>query len=418
MKRLSIILTLALALLAGAAAAENIDLVTLPGRDTVQLTIYNSEDITLVKETRHLSMKKGMNRIQFSWANTLIDPSSVEFRPLEHADDIEVADTVFPGLKPQHLVWNIESRFEGQVKVEVTYFTSGLTWSMDYVAITDPEEEAMDFRGHVREKIADLARRRGIPVPQLGTPAAKGMALEVSGAAFSRAEKSRDMRAGKKQIVKEGLSEYFMFSVAGTETISNGWSKRMQAVESDHARFDILYRMRAHQYGPRPVRFFLWKNDAEHKLGDSPLPDGLVRVFRRNGRDGLSFLGEQLIRYVPIKAEIEVNLGVDDLVVYETRKHETVRTNFQFDHGRVVGWNEETRWVDVVRNYREKPIRFELHRQWTGHVDYDPEVETSLFDYRTIEVAFGVGARSRSSYPYAVLTRFGRNASQSRIHLR
>ena len=33
------------------ARADNIDLSTVPQRDSVQLTIYNSEDITLVRET-------------------------------------------------------------------------------------------------------------------------------------------------------------------------------------------------------------------------------------------------------------------------------------------------------------------------------------------------------------------------------
>jgi len=32
--------------------AQNIDLATVPSRDSVQLTIYNAEDITLVRETR------------------------------------------------------------------------------------------------------------------------------------------------------------------------------------------------------------------------------------------------------------------------------------------------------------------------------------------------------------------------------
>ena len=192
MKAKLIIPALLLLAAAGAAIAENVDLVTLPQREAVQLTIYNSEDITLVKETRYLTLKKGANRLQFSWANTLIDPTSVDLRPLEHADDIEVVDTVFPGQKPQHLIWNIESKFEGQVKVEVTYFTSGLTWQMDYVAIADPDETAMDFRGYVRvfnnsgeeyenaevrlivgtinlvEKIADLAKRHGLTVPLAG----------------------------------------------------------------------------------------------------------------------------------------------------------------------------------------------------------------------------------------------------------
>ena len=36
-----------------------VDLVTLPKRDTVQLTIYNSADLTLVRETRQLTLPHG-----------------------------------------------------------------------------------------------------------------------------------------------------------------------------------------------------------------------------------------------------------------------------------------------------------------------------------------------------------------------
>src|SRR6478609_7579518 len=59
---------------------SNVDLSTVPKRNTVQLTIYNSEDITLVRETRTVTFKKGVNPLQFSWAGTLIDPSSVELK--------------------------------------------------------------------------------------------------------------------------------------------------------------------------------------------------------------------------------------------------------------------------------------------------------------------------------------------------
>ena len=53
-----------------------------------------------------------------------------------------------------------------------------------------------------------------------------------------------------------------MFSVAGTETVPNGWSKRMEAVKADGVKFDIVYRMRAYEYGDRPVRLFIWRNAA------------------------------------------------------------------------------------------------------------------------------------------------------------
>ncbi len=46
--------------------AKNVDLSTVPKRESVQLTIYNSEDLTLVRETRNVSFKKGENGVQFS----------------------------------------------------------------------------------------------------------------------------------------------------------------------------------------------------------------------------------------------------------------------------------------------------------------------------------------------------------------
>ena len=449
MKRTIALAALLTACLAVPAAAKNVDLVTLPKRDTVQLTIYNSEDITLVKETRSVTLKKGVNELQFSWAKTLIDPSSVEFRPLEHADEIELAHTVFPGQKPQHLIWHVDSKFEGQVKVEVTYFTSGLTWSMDYVSVTDPDETVMDFDGYVRvynrsgeeyedaevrlivgtinlvEKIADLARRQGIPTPRPGTVPYSELRRKGARRAFGMAEKAAAAPGPPteaKAIVKEGLSEYFMFSIEGAETIRNGWSKRMIAVDAEQVPFDILYRMRHYQYGFRPIRFYIWQNDAEHKLGDSPLPDGRVRVFRDNGKDGLSFMGEQLLRYVPIKAKIEVNLGPDDLVVYESRKMSTHRSNFSFHWSNrreyVDGWHEEQKWIDTFRNYRTKPVTFEFRRQWNGHVDYQSEMKTTLFDYRTIEATFPVGARGKVAYPCTVVIHHGVHAKQNRIFLK
>src|SRR5919106_800533 len=130
--------------------AENVDLSTVPARNTVQLTIYNSEDITLVRETRKVSFKQGVNPLQFSWANTLIDPTSVELKFLTQSDKLDVVDTTFPHAKPQMLYWNVQSEIDGEVKVQITYFTSGITLSADYLCIADKDEKEMSFEGFVR----------------------------------------------------------------------------------------------------------------------------------------------------------------------------------------------------------------------------------------------------------------------------
>jgi hypothetical protein len=445
---------LAVAALAAATGAQNIDLVTLPRRQSVQLTIYNSEDVTLVKETRYLTFKRGANRLQFAWTNTLIDPTSIELRPLERAGDIEVVSTIFPGQKPQHLIWNVDSRYSGMAKVEVSYFISGLTWKMDYVATCNPAETSLRFQGFVRvfnksgesfenaevrlivgtinlvEKVADLARRHGIAVPKKDGRRFRAMKRKVALESFAKAAAAEADAApaaagivsAPKRIVKEGLSEYFMFSVPGTETITNGWSKRMQALDAEEVEFDIVHRVRDFQYGNWPVRFFIFTNDPEHRLGESPLPDGLVRLFKENGRDGLVFLGEQQVRYVPVKAKAEINLGPDPLVVYRKRPLETHRINFRFHRDRqgrewVRGWDERQTWNDEIRNYTGKRLVLELRLRFGGDVDFASEMKTGVFDYQTVEAKLTVDAGKTRAYPYVVTRHNGTNAKQSRVKL-
>ncbi|MDX1607066.1 MAG: hypothetical protein R3202_12800, partial [Candidatus Competibacterales bacterium] len=171
-----------------AVQATNIDLATVPSRQSVQLTIYNSEDLTLVRETRTVTFKQGINPLQFSWANTLIDPSSVELRFPQSGEGLLIRDTTFPRDKPQQLLWNVHSDRDRETRVEISYFTSGIHWSADYVAITDPVAEKLRLESFVRvrngsgenyqdaqvrlvvgtinlvEKIAELAR---VPVGEL-----------------------------------------------------------------------------------------------------------------------------------------------------------------------------------------------------------------------------------------------------------
>ena len=133
-----------------ATAQARINVVTLPGRDSTQLTIYNSVDLTLVKETRTLTFRKGLNKLEFSWANTLIDPTSVEFKALTHADQVDVLDVSFPPRVSNTLEWRIQSEFAGEVQVEIRYFTSGITWSANYVAEATKDEKLAALAGHVR----------------------------------------------------------------------------------------------------------------------------------------------------------------------------------------------------------------------------------------------------------------------------
>ena len=150
---------LPLLLLLATPAPAAVDLVTLPTREGTQLTIYNSEDITMVREHRLLTVKEGVNRIQFSWANTLIDPTSIEFRILDQQDKVDLVDTTFPAGRNDALQWNIKSQIAGKIPVEIRYFTSGITWAADYVGIANEDETKLS---RDRLRAGDEQVRRGV----------------------------------------------------------------------------------------------------------------------------------------------------------------------------------------------------------------------------------------------------------------
>ncbi|MGB3088059.1 MAG: hypothetical protein WBC53_10120, partial [Phycisphaerae bacterium] len=221
------------------------------------------------------------------------------------------------------------------------------------------------------------------------------------------------------RIVKEGLSEYFIFTVEGEQTVRNGWSQRMVSFKAREVPFEILYRYRPHQYGPRPVRFFILANDEEHKMGSSPLPDGIIRVFRDNGRDGLAYYTAQSTKYIPIKEKIELNVGTDDQIVYERSVLDVARSDFIFDHTPpvVVGWNELRKWQEEIRNYQARAIKVEIRHVLGGHVEFAMEDSPKLFDYHTVEYVVEVPARKTQRWESNGLFRLGRNQKQDRVQL-
>jgi hypothetical protein len=447
-------------------SAENVDLSTVPSRSSVQLTIYNSEDITLVRETRAVTFKKGVNPLQFSWANTLIDPSSVELKFLSNADKLDVLDTTFPHAKPQMLYWNVQSEIDGEAKIQITYFTSGITWSADYICIADKDEREMSFEGFVRvfnnsgeeyedaqvrlvvgtinlvEKIAELASIAEQDVKKLEEARLGDLRQKAAREMFDRGAMVMDAFAAtphepaEKQIVKEGLSEYFIYKIEGTETIKNGWSKRMRSLDGKQAPFQIEYRYRPQEYGEQLVRMYLLKNDEASKLGTTPLPDGIFRVFRDNGREGLSYLVQQSVKYIPIGDKIELNLGPDPEVFFELKKLKVRRDNLwlqiqgksQFrkigengvkieENSALVGWDDHEIYSQRIRNYSGKDIQVEVRRTLPGHVVFRSLLEPKLHDYQTVDFKAKVAAGKTVDLLFEIVRHQGRNAKQNNIAL-
>jgi len=351
----------------------DVNLVTTPRREGVQLTIYNSEDITMVRENRLLTVKQGVNRIQFTWANTLIDPTSIDFRILDHADKVDLIDTTFPSGRNDALQWNIQSQMAGKIPVEIRYFTSGITWKADYVGIADEDETKLGLTGYVRvfnnsgelydnaqvrlvvgtinlvERIADLATR---PAPTSGpkptgevSRLALGKELDKVVADYKlhardgRLDVSGLLKEQRKDVKKQGLSEYFLFTIEGREDIKDKEPKRLVSMDVAEVPLECFYKLTDRDGGTQFTKYYRFKNKkllddagkekdlpAMENLGESPLPDGNVRLFFEYKTKDLAYVGGTQTKYVPISDRVEVNVGRDpDITIKRRLKDQHVR---------------------------------------------------------------------------------------------
>ena len=434
-----------LALAGCGVAMAKVDLVTIPTRDSVQLTIYNSADMTLVRERRALTLKKGDNTLQFSWVNTLIDPTSLEMVPKQNADKIDIQDLVFPPRVKNLGLWNINSRISGKSPVEISYLTSGLSWRAFYMGTLTPDEKTLRLQGYVRvtnqsgedyenaqtrlivgkvhilDQIAQLARRQyphdrphgPQPMPALLAPQSK---MRSANEKFGRVADGMMQEAvmKRKEIKKEGLSEYFLYTIDGTETIPNGWSKRLPSFDIDKIPVINLYKFEEERYRNQVRRFLSFKNDEKHELGETPIPGGAMKVFRTVDQTGsLAYEGTSSFKYIPVDEKVELDLGAVQNVIVEATLMKQATDQYKFNRGNISGWNEIYNYEVEVRNTRSVPIKIEIKRNFnTAYWKLKKSGDYGKYekdDKDTIKFTLELPPKSKKEFTYQLTTYHGEN---------
>jgi hypothetical protein len=427
------------------APASAIELVTLPRRENVQLTIYNSADLTLVRERRNLTLKKGWNWLQFMWANTLIDPTSLVLEPLEQKDKVRIEQLVFPARLRELGRWLIRSEVSGKVPFEITYFTSGLFWRAFYMGTLAKDEMAMRLEGYVRvdnnsgddyenaqtrvivgqvhllDQIAELAKRQypynrpileGLGEPG-GTPGGDVLGVLAPTEAPAAVVLDEALELAPKEIKKEGLSEYFLYTIEGTETILNTWGKRLLSFEVNDITVKSLYKYDEERWGTETIRFVAFTNDEKHNLGQTPIPNGDVKIYSQADDLGyLSYVGGTSIKYIPVNEEIELNLGPARLVTVEPKLMDFKTEKYLFDSkGNISGWDEVQTWQIEVTNTRTLAIEIEITRgfgtaYWQMKFD-EKDISFEKYDVTHARFKLKLEPRSKRTFEYTVRTYHG-----------
>jgi hypothetical protein len=434
-KTILLLVLVALAMAMPPCAFARINVVTLPGRDSVQLTIYNSVDLTMVKETRFLTLRNGMNRLEFSWVNTLIDPTSVQFKPLTHADQVEALDVRFPARVSNTLEWSVQSEVSGEVKVEISYFTSGVSWAASYVAEVSQDERAMKLNGSVKvtnnsgEDYENAQVRLVVGVirlveeiSKLNEPQSSTRNRFIGRFAFkvaiengsSGAMPTGAVAGEPKEMAKESLSEYFLYTVEGRDTIPNGWSKMLPSFTTPNVAFASYYKYEKEQYGDDVFRHYAFTNNTAGNLGKEPLPDGALHVFRLASLDGLySYQGSSSFKYIPVNERVELNLGADPEVQIHPKMVSWEKQDLRFDNnGNVSGWTVKESWEIELQNSKTIPVMADIRRNFTGDWSITSAPGYEKLDANKIKFLIPLNPSAKQKVSYQLTTHHGANATR------
>jgi hypothetical protein len=342
MRSSRLVLWLLLAVLAAlpSTAVARIKLITLPVRERVEIQLDNP-NATLVEEERIVPLVRGVNQVDFSWANTQIDPGTIVFRVLGGINgaknegkaaekeatplDVKVLSVSYPPNEAA-LVWQVSSSGSGSARVRISYLLGNMNKSFNYRAVAANDEKSLVLSEYMR--IQNLANES---FGSTGLWAGFG----------PRFLKPIGINETKEMLV-EKFTEVPVKKTYTCDPQAHGYL--------DRAQNKLLV----------PMHYVL-KNDKANRLGTAPLQFGKVRIFQEDGHGGTAFIGEDWGKFTPLDDEMRLFVGVaQDIVVRRTIERNEVH--------RIAGnlYDREVVVKFEIENFKDKAAVLDISENVRG----------------------------------------------------
>jgi hypothetical protein len=279
------------------------------------------------------------------------------------------------------LLMSLENSGARKQIIETSYLASNLSWNADYVLTVGREDKAADLDGWVT-----LVNNSGTAFHNAKLQLVAGDLNRIPEQARYRAmEMSVNGSAAKAAagFVQENFSEYHLYSLSRRTSVEDKESKQISLLEGSGIPVEKLFVVNGQNYYYRnaqnpgsplkdPVMvFYKFKNEEKSGLG-IPVPAGNVRVYQKDSKGGLLFIGEDHIDHTPKDEFITVKIGnAFDLVA------ERKQTDFKSISKNV--W--ELEFEITLRNHKDSAVTVQVNEPIGG----DWEMLSSTFPAKKTE---------------------------------
>ena len=353
-------------------ASAHISFSTISPASRVIVTIYEG-NLSFIREQHYLNLKVGLNEVQFSWAGTWIDSSSIKLEALQHPKKVSIKEAVLPLDGKDFIIWKIESSQNLRELVEISYFTSGLFWEAGYDAEVNPEENLISsLKGWVKieNKSGKDYRKAEVilitgPIHLLEGKKREEKRRVLKAIALEKNEGSERRIIHPQVIEKEKISEYHLFRIKGKSDIEDKKKVKLALFTSKDIPLEVLYCFNLNKWGPYAVKFYKFENKERF-----PLPPGPIRILQRQTDKTLNYLGEDKIKYISSKGKVEINLGSTCKVRVDRKLKGYLRSGLQFSVRKdLVGYREEEKYQLKSQNFLNKIVKLKIREEISGEWD-------------------------------------------------
>lgn len=216
------------------------------------------------------------------------------------------------------LVWTINAARPGRQEIEASYLTEGMTWSADYVAVIDADDEATDLNGWVTIDNSSGAGFRDATLKLVAGDVRRVLPSKMMMADAAVAERYVPAPP-PPAFAEEAFFEYHLYTLDRPTTIKDNQTKQLSLFQAAGVPVTKKLLLVGQPWWYRSQQGTLTrdekvavvlevKNAKEGGLG-IPLPKGIVRVYKKDRSGAEQFVGEDRIDHTPKDETIKLHVG-------------------------------------------------------------------------------------------------------------
>lgn len=308
------------------------------------------------------------------------------------------------------LVISLANANAGEQHLELSYLTGGLSWKADYVAELNEKDDHLDINGWVT-----LSNRSGTAYPNARLQLVAGDVNRVQDEMARGRPAPLMAKAAMSEAAdmsQEALFEYHLYTLERPTSIADNQIKQvaLMSAASVPVTKELLFEGQNYyysgQYGELGQKlkagvFVEFTNKGEG-LG-IPLPKGIVRVYKKDGKGNAQFIGEDRIDHTPKNETVRLKLG-EAFDVTADRK--------QTDFKKLAGFSRynyvyESAYQISIKNAKNEAVRVKVREpmpgDWQIQSESHPHIKAAA---NTAEWIIEVPAEGKSVLTYRAQVKY------------